>query len=104
MLDSGCHNPRDTYSVAPHTHGNRFAILVEDFGAHGFGILGAELENVADFDTALNFNLPLATRTGVTCGDGSQVGDFKCGDIPVPVHTSQVLVVFIGAADEVAEY
>lgn len=44
--------PADAYAVAAHDGGLHDAVLIGIAHAHGFGVLGAELEDIADLDTA----------------------------------------------------
>ena len=44
---------RDADAVAAHLHRLRGALLVEERGLHRLGVLGAQLEDVADLDAAL---------------------------------------------------
>jgi hypothetical protein len=51
-LDAGGHGAADADAVAAHDDLSRFCWVVEDREAHGVGVLGAELEDVADLDAA----------------------------------------------------
>ena len=62
----------------------------------GAGILGAQLENVADFNAATQRQLPCAVRRRVA-GDGvAQVGKFRLWEIAPHVRAGVVVVVLVG--------
>ena len=51
-LDDGADEPRDTNAVGPHLDSDRLAVGVCYDGAHGLGVLGAEIEDMPDLDAA----------------------------------------------------
>ena len=108
LLDGGGHDARHADAVAAHFHDLRLALRVQKGGFHSFGIFGAQLENVSDLDAATDFQRALAVRRWVACNHIADVGefDFFCGILleVLPVASTEVVAVFIGAADEIAHH
>ncbi len=101
LLDGGGHQTGDSDAVATHLHGDGLAALVQHARLHGFGVLGAELEDVAHFDAALEQQLALAARARVAFHHVAQVGNLVGGDVAIPVGPGQVEAGLVGATDEV---
>ena len=77
--------------------------FVEEGGIHGCGILVAELEDVADFDAAAQFQRALAVRAGVAFDDVADVHHFlQFRQVAAEIDAGEVVAVLVGAADEIA--
>jgi hypothetical protein len=66
------------------------------------GVFGAQLEDVADFDAAADFQRALAVRRGVAGDDVAQIGDFRLRQVAAEIDAGQVEAGFVGAADKIA--
>jgi hypothetical protein len=64
LLDGGADDARDADAVAAHFHDLVLALLVEEGAFHRFGVLGAQLEDVADLDAAAQLQRALAVGRG----------------------------------------
>ena len=62
LLDGSGDHAGHADAVAAHGQRLRLAVLVEHGGVHGFGVLGAELEDVTHLDTACDVDHALAVR------------------------------------------
>ncbi len=82
LLDGGGENALDSDAVTAHDHRDFFAVLVEHTGAHRFGILVAEFEDVANFDCRVDAKWLAAVRAGFTRGDAAQVGVARSAESP----------------------
>jgi hypothetical protein len=74
-FDGGGEDALDADAVAAHDGGGLFAVAVEDGGAHGFGVLVAELEDVADLDGFADAQGLAADGVGLALVDVADVGD-----------------------------
>src|SRR5690606_26353594 len=103
LLDGGGHDPGNADAVAAHGHHHGLAVLVQRGGFHGVGIVAAELEDMADFNAALDYQRAFAVGARITFHDATQVEGFTQGEVALPVHASQVLAVFISATDKIRQ-
>ena len=103
LLDGGGDHAGDADAVAAHLHDGGLAFLVQHRGLHRLGVLGAELEDVAHFDAALEQQGALATGAWVAFHHVADVGHFVVTDIAIPVGTGQMLAGFVGATDKVGQ-
>ena len=67
-------DPIHADAVAAHDQGVLLFVGVEIFGLQGGGVFGAELEDVADFDRLLQFELGGAARTRIAGAGVAQIG------------------------------
>ena len=75
LLDGGGDDARHADAVAAHLDDLRLALRVQKSGFQGFGIFGAQLEDMADLDTAADFQRALAVRRGIAGDDIANVGN-----------------------------
>src|SRR5690554_2867041 len=66
LFDGRGHNATDADAVTPHGHQHRFAVFVEHSSIHGFAVCGAQLENMANLNTAADSQCSLALRATIT--------------------------------------
>ena len=59
-------------------------------------------EDVADFDAATDLGLPFAVRRGSPASRRCLVGHFGFGEVAADVDAGEVVVVFVGAGDEIS--
>ena len=55
LFDSGSDNATDTNTVTAHAHKLLFSIFIEHGSFHRFTVLGAELEDMTNFNASFNF-------------------------------------------------
>ncbi len=92
-------------AIATHFELAGLAVLGQEGGLHRLGVLGAQVEHVADLDTALNGQLALAVWREVAGDHIAQIGDHRrLGQVTAPVHTGQVVVGLVGTADPVGHH
>src|SRR5579859_3426390 len=96
-LDHGGHGAFDADAVAAHDRADRLAVRAGHADLHGLGVLGAELEDVADLDAALHLQAVPAVDAAVAGGDLAQVRPLADADVALDVHAAQVGVVDVGA-------
>ena len=100
-LDGGREDALDADAIGAHDGRDFLAIGVEHAQAHGFGILVAELEDVADFEGFADLDEAAAARADVARGHLPQVADFGL-EILAGGDVAKVVVVAVGAGDHVA--
>ena len=72
--------------------------------AQGGRVLGVQLEDVADLDAAHQFKGAAVVRRLIPGGHVAQVRDARdFAHIALPIRAHQVLVLFVGAADEAGQ-
>ena len=76
LLDDGLHGAGDADAVGTHDGGLLFARFVEEQGVEGLAVFGAELENVADFDGAADFQGLAAVDAGFARLGQTQIAPF----------------------------
>jgi hypothetical protein len=64
----------------------------------------AQLENVADFDAAQDFQRALAVRRSVAGDNVAQIGDFRLRQVAAEIDAAQVEASLVGAADKIAHH
>src|SRR5690606_35968153 len=104
LFDGGGHNAADADAVATHDHGLFAALLAEYLRAHGLAVLGAELGNVADLDTASGFQGALAVRARIPAHHVADILDAAWRAVAPPVDANEVMAVAIGATGEIGEH
>ena len=109
LFDDGCHGAADADAVATHDHGLRLAVGVQVCAAHGFGILRAKLEDVADFDAFEHLERLSCDGAGVAFADGGDVvdDDFRLvfrQNVTVEVEIEAVDVFLVGTDDEIGGF
>ena len=101
LFNAGGHDAADSNAVATHDHHLRLAVLIQIAGVHGLAVLGAELEDVADFDAALDGERAIAIGTDVAFAYLANVGAAVVAALAAPIGVHEVLAVTVGAAHEV---
>ena len=98
LLHDGGQRAGDADAVAAHEEGALDAVLVGEGGAHGLGVLGAELEDLRDLDAAGALEGRAAVRAGVAGLHAHEVGPLV--DLKVAARTGarEVVVDLVGAA------
>ncbi len=103
LLDRRGDDARDADAVTAHFHRLLFAGFVEKRAFQRRGILGAQLEDMADFDAAADVERALAVGAQVAGDDIADVGNHgRLRQIAAPVDTGVMLAVLVCAADEIA--
>ena len=102
LFDRRAQNTRDADAVAAHFHRLRLAGFVEAGRVHRFRVLRAELEHVADFDTAADLDHALAVRRRIALLHVADIGDDRLRQIAAPVHAGSVEIDLVRADHEVA--
>ncbi len=88
-------------AVGAHDDGLGFAVFVQVGGAHGDAVLGAQLEDVADFDAARGVDGRPAVGAGIAVGHGDEVGDDIGSVVAAVVGVAQVVAGLVGAGHQV---
>ena len=101
LLDGSAGETGHADAVAAHLENLRLAVFIEIGGVEGFGVLRAKVEDVTDFNAALQAEHALAVGRGVALDDVAQVGNLGFGQVAAEVHAGVVIALFIGAAAEV---
>src|SRR5580704_10445561 len=96
-LDDGGHGAFDADAVAAHDRPDRLAVRAGHPDLHGLGVLGAELEDVADLDAALHLQAVPAVDALIAGGDLAQVRPLADVDVAFDVHAAQVGVIDVRA-------
>lgn len=102
LLDSRRHHAGHADTVAAHGQDLVAPVFALHRCLHRFRVLGAELEDVAHFDTALNQQGTFSIRARVADHHVADIGHFRGGDVAIPVDAEVVFVVDIGPGAEVA--
>ena len=100
LFDRSGNDARNPNAIAPHDHGLATALLVEHGGVHRFRVLGAELENMAHFDTPANLQRAFSARARVAAYNLPDIGKFGVWHIARPGYAFDVVTVLVGAADK----
>jgi hypothetical protein len=103
LFDHGGHAARDADAVAAHDEGALLAVFVAEGGAHGLGVLVAQLEDLAHFDAARERDRLAAFGAGVARLGGAQVGPEIDGEIAALFGAHVVVAVLVGAYDPVLD-
>src|SRR5690606_1967931 len=101
LLDAGRHDATDADAIAAHDHHNTLAILIQHFSVHRLAVPGSQLENVTDFDAALDGKRALAIRAQVVLAHPAQVRGLVEAAVAAPVRIHHMLAVDIGSADKI---
>ena len=67
-----------------------------------FAVLGAQLENMGDYDAALDFQCAFAVRAWIARDHVTLIGNGRNWQIAFPVHAEVVFVIDVGANAKVA--
>ena len=101
-LDGGGEDALDADAVAAHDGRDLFAVAVEDGGAHGLGVLVAELEDVADLDGFAEAQVAAPPMgSGLAFVDVADVGDEGGLEVARRGDVAEVVLLLVGAGDEV---
>ena len=102
LLDGRGDDARDADAVTAHLERESVAVFVEESRFHLVGVLGAQLEDMSDLDSAAQFQAALAVRARVACYHITDVRYFiRPGQVAAPVHAREVKAFVVRAADEV---
>ena len=104
LLDGGGHNAGNTNTVAAHFHDLGFAVIVQEADIHGLGIFVAQLEDMADFNTASQFQTALFVRADIAFDDITQIDKFRLVSISAEVEAGIVVVVFVRADNPICAF
>ena len=81
-----------------------FAVIVQEADVHGLGIFVAQLENVADFDAARQFQTTLSVGAFVAFDDVAQIDKLGLGGVAAEVEAGIVVVVLVRADNPVCAF
>ena len=98
LLHDGSERARHTNAVAAHDERLLLAVLVHKGGTHGLGILGAQLEDLRDLDSAGSGERLAAVRAGVAGDNGDQIGPLIDGKVALGAGTGKVIIDLVGTA------
>ena len=98
LLHDGSKRAGHTNAVATHDKRLLLAVLIHKGGTHGLGILGAQLEDLGDLDTASSGEGLAAVWARIAGHDGDQVGPLVDGKVTLGAGTGKVIVDLVGAA------
>ena len=101
QLDGRSENALDTYSVAPHDDRYVGSIRKQNSRAHALGVLGSELEDVADLDRFEDVKRAAAVRAGLAGFDRAKARPFVNFDVAIDRHSAKVVVVLVRAGGHV---
>jgi hypothetical protein len=101
LFDGGGEDALDADAVTAHDGRDFFAVAVENASAHGVGILVAEFEDVSDFDGGVDAERRATVGAGFSGGNGAEVDVGGGVEVLSGRQMLDVVVLFIGAADEV---
>ena len=99
LLDDGGQRARDAHAVAAHDERLLLAVLVHEGGAHGLGVLRAQLEDLRDLDAAGGREGLAAVRAGVAGDDGHEVGPGVGRKVAALLDAGEVEALLVGAAE-----
>src|SRR5476649_587996 len=102
LLDGSGHHARNTDAVAAHGQRHWLAVFTQDLAFQGFAVLGAELEDMPDFNAAFDFQGAFAVRARIASHYVAQICYGRNWQVSLPVHAEIVLVVDVGADAKVA--
>ena len=97
LLHDGGHHARDADAVAAHEEGLLNSVLVHEGGAHGLGVLGAELEDLGDLDAAGVVHGLAALGAEVALLGGDHIDPLGDGEVAAHLGVAVVVVGQVGA-------
>ena len=100
-FDGGGEDALDTDAVAAHDGRYFLAVAVEDGGAHGVGVLVAELEDVPDLDGLAEAQGLAADGVELAFEDVADVGGKGGSEVAAWGDVAEVVVELVGSGDEV---
>ena len=98
LLHDGSERTGHANAVATHDKRLLLAVLVHKGGTHGLGVLGAQLEDLGDLNTASSGKRLAAVRAGIAGNDGNQVGPLVDGKVTLGAGTGKVIINLVGTA------
>ena len=98
LLHDGSERARHANAIATHDKRLLLAVLVHKGGTHGLGVLGAQLEDLGDLDTASSRQRLAAVRAGIAGDNGNQVGPLVDGKVALGAGAGKVIVDLVGTA------
>ena len=101
LLDRGGDDSCYANAVAAHYHRCLGAAAVLYRCAHRFAVLGAQLKNMSNLDSAGNAQCAFATRCWIAFNDVSNVNSLRQIDITAEIDTGVMHISFVGTADKV---
>ena len=103
LLNRGGGQAGNADAVATHFHGLGLAVDVQKGGVHDPAVFGAKVKDLADLNAALNGQHAAAIGRQVARHHVADVvHHIGLGQVPAPVHTADMKVNFVGAANPVA--
>ncbi|MOA12862.1 hypothetical protein D3C78_1328870 [compost metagenome] len=102
LFDSRRHHASDPNTVAAHGQDLITAVFALNRRLHCFRVLGAELEDMADFDTAFDQQCAFTVRAGIAFNDVTDIGNLRQRQIALPVDTEVVFTVNVGTGAKIA--
>ena len=102
LLNGSARDAGNADTVAAHFENAGLALFVEVGRVHRFGILGAEVEHMAHFDTALQLQRALAVRRRVALDDITEIRHFGFREITAEIHAAEVETFLVRADHKVA--
>ena len=96
LLDHGGQGARDADAVAAHDEVLLGSVLVGEGRAHRLGVLGAELEDLADLDAASALERAAALGTAVSGLCDDEVGPVGDLEVAAGLRAEEVVVVLVG--------
>ncbi len=97
LLHDGSQGAGNAHAVAAHEEGNLVALLVHERGAHGAGVLVAQLEDLGHLDAAGPIEGQPALGAAITGLDRRQVGPLVHREVLTEAGAHIVEAVLVGA-------
>ncbi len=101
LLNRRRDHTRDTDTVTAHRQRLVTAFLALNRRFHRVRIFGAELENVAHFDTAFNLQRAFTVRAGVAFHHVANISNLRQRQIALPVNTDKMFTVAVGTGSKI---
>jgi len=84
-------------AVAAHNHVLLLSVLIEIGAVHGLGVLGAELEDMADLNALGELKPASAVRADITFLGEAQIVEIRDFAVAEEIHVLKMFVLFVGA-------
>ena len=102
LLDDRCHRAREADAVATHEQRLLLAVLVEEARVERLGVLGAELEDVADLDCRGEGERAAAVRADIALSGFAHVGELRL-EVASGLDPAQMPAVAVRAGHELPD-
>ena len=103
LLDGRRDDAGNANTIAAHFHYRSLAVFIQNRGVHGLAVLVAQLENVANFNTATDLQCAVTIRAGIALDHITKIFHPADFGIAFPVYASQVIIILVGAADKICQ-